>query len=386
MELNLAQKALKTAYSNQYTHPKGRVVELPPFKQPKKRSKRSQFFTSLKRFFSLILMSALCVITLPYTFAHVTKTIFFTSPPNKAVKVDYNHLYKPTVTYLSNNYFLGESFLTAANTKKPQMQPLYESKRLDTLGLQLENLMAQYKDLNPAVYAWDVETGNYLDINADKAFSAASIVKIPILIQLFKSIEAKQLSLDDEMELTDYYKASGSGSLQYKGSGGKYTLDTLAQMMIQSSDNSATNMLMSAYGGKPDINRALRSWGMKKTYVENWLPDLRGDNTTSAREMSTMLYNIDNNAFLTLNSREKIIDYMSHVENNRLIQAGLAPEAIFVHKTGDIGTMLGDAGIVYAPNGKRYIITILVNRKHNDISAKDFIIKASAIIYKYMIS
>ena len=76
---------------------------------------------------------------------------------------------------------------------------------------------------------------------------------------------------------------------------------------------------------------------------------------------------------------------MGHVHNNRLIHAGLGPGAVFLHKTGDIGKMLGDAGIVIAPNGKKYIVVILANRPHNSIAGKEFIVKASEIIYNYMV-
>ena len=82
----------------------------------------------------------------------------------------------------------------------------------------------------------------------------------------------------------------------------------------------------------------------------------------------------------------KMIDYMSHVHNNRLIHAGLPKEAIFIHKTGDIGKMLGDAGIVYTPNGKKYIVVMLVNRPYNSPLGKDFIVAASSLIYNYMVN
>ena len=79
-----------------------------------------------------------------------------------------------------------------------------------------------------------------------------------------------------------------------------------------------------------------------------------------------------------------MIDYMGHVHNNRLIQAGLPKEAIFIHKTGDIGKMLGDAGVVFTPNGKRYIVVMLVNRPYNSPQGKDFIVAASSLIYNFM--
>ena len=77
---------------------------------------------------------------------------------------------------------------------------------------------------------------------------------------------------------------------------------------------------------------------------------------------------------------------MSHVKNNRLIQAGLGKDALFVHKTGDIGTMLGDAGIVYMPNNKKYAVVILANRPYNSPQGVNFIKNASKIIYDYMLT
>ena len=108
---------------------------------------------------------------------------------------------------------------------------------------------------------------------------------------------------------------------------------------------------------------------------------MAGTNLIAARDIATMLYNIDNSSFLSLRSREHIIDYMSHVKNNRLIQAGLPSNAIFIHKTGDIGKMVGDAGIVWTPEGKKYIVVMLVKRPHNSPLAKEFIVKASTMIY-----
>ena len=93
------------------------------------------------------------------------------------------------------------------------------------------------------------------------------------------------------------------------------------------------------------------------------------------------LYNLDNPGFLNINSREYIIDYLSHVKNDRLIQAGLGKDAIFIHKTGDIGEMLGDVGVVTMPSGRRYIITVMVKRRWNDYSARPLINAISSTVY-----
>lgn len=333
---------------------------------------------------SVAVVSALALSVLPYGFNKVTKNIF-NPTPYKNVKADYQQILFPTSNYLSNHWYLGMRSLEGAKIKKPEMTALTEGNELSALENQLKGLASAYPSIHPSVYVWDYQTGNYADINADEIFATASIIKVPVLVQLFRSIEKGQIELFDEMPLTEYYRTEGSGSLQFKAENSKYSIDTLARMMITESDNSATNMIMAQLGSMTDVNSAIRRWGLKRTYVQNWLPDLAGTNHSTARDMATILYNIDNPKFLSTSSREKIFDYMGHVHNNRLIAAGLPAGAEFLHKTGDIGKMLGDAGIVYAPNGKRYIVVIFANRPHNSPLGKEFIVKASETIYNYMV-
>lgn len=333
---------------------------------------------------SVAVVSALALSVLPYGFNKVTKNMF-NPTPYKNVKADYQQILFPTSNYLSNHWFMGMRSLEGARVKKPEMSALTEGNELSALENQLKGLASAYPSIHPSVYVWDYQTGNYADINADEIFPTASIIKVPVLVQLFRSIEKGQIELFDEMPLTEYYRTEGSGSLQFKAQNSKYSIDTLARMMITESDNSATNMLMARLGSMTDVNSGIRRWGLKNTYVQTWLPDLGGTNHSTARDMATILYNIDNPKFLSTSSREKIFDYMGHVHNNRLIAAGLPAGAEFLHKTGDIGKMLGDAGIVYAPNGKRYIVVIFANRPHNSPLGKEFIVKASETIYNYMV-
>lgn len=304
----------------------------------------------------------------------------------KPVGADLYTIANPTTKYLSNDMFNNRLLMTPTIQKThSEITTMYHTNEMTGLKSQLQGLMSQYPMIKPSIYVWEYENGKYVDINGDSLYSAASIIKLPVLVRLFKSIEANQMTIYDEMLLTDYYQSPGSGNLQYAQTGRKYSLDSLAKTMIQDSDNTSTNMIMSKLGGMDDINIGLRDWGISTTYVRTWLPDLKGTNKTTAKDMAKILYNLDNPGFLNVNSREFIIDYLSHVKNNRLIAAGLGDGAMFIHKTGDIGTMLGDAGIVFAPNGKKYIIVILANRPHNAPQGKDFIVKASSIIYKAIV-
>lgn len=339
----------------------------------------------IKSFFKYGFALFLGGIVLPYCFSHFTKAALFNPLKNKNIKTDYNYILNPTLSYMNNEYFMNQPLRVSAEVKKPIMQPLFESDRMTMLEARLGELMQSYKSIHPSIYVWEYENGKYANVNADEIFPTASIIKIPVLIEMFRSIEAGQFKLYDRMVMAEYYRTGGSGSLQFKPRYSEFTMDDLARHMIEESDNTSTNMIMAKIGGKHSVNRALKNWGMKKTHIENWLPDLGGGNVSTAREMSTMLYNINNESLLNINSRESIIDYMTHVKNNRLIKAGIPENAQFIHKTGDIGSMLGDAGIVYAPDGKRYIVTIFAKRPYNSPQGKEFIMAASKIIYDYVI-
>ncbi len=371
-------------YETNYNTASVKIVSQPVHTKHKVDTKKVQRNYLIHKIISVAVISLFGLTVLPYGFNKVTK-MMFNPTPYKEIKADYHKLLFPTSDYLANHWFLGQRSLEGAKVKKAEMTPLVEGTELTGLENQLKNLASLYPSIHPSIYVWDYENGNYADINADEIFPTASIIKLPVLVQLFRSIEKNQLTLYDEMPLTEYYRTEGSGSLQFKAANSKYPIDTLARMMITESDNSATNMLMAKLGSMTDINSGIREWGLKHTYVQTWLPDLGGTNHSTARDMAEILYNIDNPKFLSTSSREKIFDYMGHVHNNRLIAAGLPAGANFLHKTGDIGKMLGDAGIVYAPNGKKYIVVIFAHRPHNSPLGKEFIVKASEIIYKNMV-
>lgn len=389
-------------YDTRYREQRHTQKRVMPVRSLKKRvvKKRNPILNLISRSIALSLVALVAYFVLPtvtdniYHQPYIKRNIktsvehspFLASASGKISSVvDIRDIITPPDSRVYNSYFMGEYLRTPVNQHNREISSLYLTNKMTLLENRLRTLMKSYPKIEPGIFVWEYDTGNYLGINDEKSYPAASIIKIPVLVRMFKSIEANQLTIYDEMTLTDYYRASGSGDLQYKQSGLRLTMDTLAKEMITVSDNTATNMIMAKLGSMEDINSGLRKWGIGTTRVNNWLPDLEGTNRTTAMDMAKILYNLDNPGFLNVNSREYIIDYMSHVKNNRLIQAGIDPQALFIHKTGDIGKMLGDAGIVYAPNGKRYIVVMLANRPYNHPDGKEFIQKASKLVYDYIV-
>ena len=370
-------------------------------KKPKLKKKKNFFVEFIRSIVSLAFLSAFIIFVFPTSYNSLIKQVFmprnnFTQSAydntmklqNPAFNTDVNlySVVNPITNYIHNDMFNNQLLLTPTIQKiHSEVTTMYQTSEMSTLKQELMSLMKEYPKIKPAIYVWEYDEGKYVNINAGEIYPAASIIKLPVLVRMFKSIEANQFTIYDEMKMIEPYRSSGSGSLQYAQAGRSYTMDYLAKIMIQESDNTSTNMIMSKLGGMDDVNIGLRDWGISKTYVRTWLPDLAGTNKTTAEDIAKILYNLDNPGFLNINSREYIIDYMSHVKNDRLIQAGLGEGSLFIHKTGDIGTMLGDAGIVFAPNGKKYIVVILAKRPHNAYQGKDFIVKASQMIYKAVV-
>ena len=105
--------------------------------------------------------------------------------------------------------------------------------------------------------------------------------------------------------------------------------------------------MISYLGGTDAVNQRLSDLGLVNTRIRNWLPDLTGTNTISPYEMVTILNNIDHGPLISEVSRYNGISILESTHNRRLLVAPLPNQAIVAHKTGDIGTAIGDSGIVY---------------------------------------
>jgi beta-lactamase class A len=360
--------------------------------KPINQNKRKVIRKSIKKrkkvkFRFYVIMLIFLGFILPKSFSNVYDSMIFNRINNSKIVIpDGMSLVKRAEQSVANDNFLGNNLIADINHSNNTFKSIPLTETMQNLTARLKNLASQNPQITPGIFIFDYSTGKYVNINSDQEFSTASMIKIPILLQLFKRAETGYADLNDKMSITNYYLTSGSGYLQYKPVGTKLSVINLAAKMIQESDNTATNMLLSTVGGVNDFNRALKLWGFANTHMSNWLPDLEGTNVATPSDFGKLLYNIDNPDFLSLKSRATIVDIMSNVKNRFLIQAGLPDNVQFIHKTGDIGTMLGDAGIVNLPDGRKYIIVVMVKRPWNSYTAKQFIIDASKITYNSYVS
>ncbi|MBD2412763.1 serine hydrolase [Nostoc calcicola FACHB-3891] len=255
---------------------------------------------------------------------------------------------------------------------------------MKVLEPQVKALMSRYSFLKTGMFFLDLDTGDYLDIGGDRVFPAASTIKLPILMAFFQDLDAGKVTLEEKLTMRRDLVTNGSGTMQYESVGKKYTaLETITKM-ITISDNTATNMIIDRLGGAAKLNQRFRSWGLKDTVIRHLLADLRGTNTTSSQDMARVLALLVNNKLVSPPSREQALDILRHTTIHTLLPAGLGKGAVIANKTGDIGFLIGDAGFVTMPNGKRYLAAIFVTRPYKDSRGRDFIRQVSRLVYDYL--
>lgn len=274
-----------------------------------------------------------------------------------------------------------ETRATALATLPPS--PLSLSQESQALKARLAPLLEQ-RDLTPHLMMVDLDSGTYVQERAAQGISAASLIKVPILVAFLQAVDAGQVDLDEPLSLTPELIATGSGTLQTQPVGTQISALQAATLMITISDNTATNLLIERLGGLEAVNRQFRPWQLQQTSLVALLPDLEGNNTTSPMDMVSLLSQIESGKWLSRRSRDRFFDILRRTQNRTLLPQGLGDEARIAHKTGDIRSMLGDVGMIDLANGQRYLLAVQVERQvPNDPQAQELIQQISKTIYRF---
>jgi len=256
------------------------------------------------------------------------------------------------------------------------------SQEIMPLKTALQQLAAKNAGLIPGVFFVDPNSGAYVELNGTSTFAAASMIKFPVLVAFFQDVDAGKIRLDEMLTLNQEMIGGGSGDLQYQHPGTKFTALQTATKMITISDNTATNMLIARLGGAAALNQRFQSWGLTVTEIRNPLPDLSGTNTTSPRDLANLMALVNQGDLMSLRAHDRLLDIMRHTTIDTLLPRGLGQGATIAHKTGDIGSLVGDVGLVDMPSGKRYIAVAMVKRPHNDSRAQELIRQVSRVTYQ----
>ena len=275
--------------------------------------------------------------------------------------------------------------VVASNTNPSiaSAQLLKLGQEIAPLKTAIQTVSLQSPQVAPGVFLLDLDANSYIDLNGSAVLSAASTIKVPVLVALFQDVDAGKVRLDELLTMQREMIASGSGDMQYQPAGTQFTVLETITKMITISDNTATNMVIARLGGIAALNQRFKSWNLNSTAINNLLPDLEGTNTTSAKDMALLMARISQGDFMSLRSRDRMLEIMHKTVTDSLLPRGLGEGATIAHKTGDIGTMVGDVGLIDLPNGKRYAAAVLVKRSFNDERAQELIRQISQLAYQH---
>jgi beta-lactamase class A len=213
-----------------------------------------------------------------------------------------------------------------------------------------------------------------LVLDADKPFHAASTMKVPVMIELFRQAQTGALSLDESLPVRNQFhsivdgspyalsEGDDSDSEVYAVVGKTMTLRRLCELMITVSSNFAANLLIERLGVE-NIRRTVASLGAEGVQVLRGVEDQKAfdkglNNTTTARGLMVLLDRIAHGSAVSRDADNEMIEILKRQKFNDAIPAGLPPETAVAHKTGNITRIHHDAAIVFAP--RPYILVLLV--------------------------
>lgn len=255
-------------------------------------------------------------------------------------------------------------------------------QEMSDLKQSINNLVTKQPDMQVGAMFLDLDTDAYVDLNATTAFPAASTIKFPVLVAFFQAVDAGKIQLNEMLTMKKEQVATEAGTMQYQPVGTKFSaLETATEMMVDS-DNTATNMLIDRLGGMAALNQQFQQWGLTATTLHNLLPDIEGTNTTTPQDMALLMSQIQDGKLVSMKSRDRLLDIMGRIRNDSMLPQGLGDGAKIAHKTGTLGLVLGDIGLIDTPTGKRYLAAVLVKRPRDDYGATELVQNISRLAYQ----
>ncbi|HLJ82929.1 MAG TPA: serine hydrolase [Candidatus Eremiobacteraceae bacterium] len=249
----------------------------------------------------------------------------------------------------------------------------------------LEPELARLASLSPGIVAIsvaDLSGGHAIAINGDVNLPAASTIKIPVMVEVFRQIAQGRFSLDTTVALTDSDRDSGYGSLCDAPWGSRYTVNQLVMLMITESDNTAANMLIRLVG-RQNINATMDGLGLTQTRLGDSIRsdgDIRSLRTTS-NEMMRLLIMIAERRIITDEACDRMLSILAAQRHNTLIPKDLPKGLAIAHKTGTLHDTLNDVGVVYL-EGAPYVICAFSTHLEDLDDGERFIRTASKLTYR----
>ena len=251
---------------------------------------------------------------------------------------------------------------TSKNQKKEQNELLVD------INQYLDTISGTY-----GIYVYELDSGENFGINEKVVFPAASTVKVPLLMALYKNIEEGKISKDIVVTYLESDYEEGTGSIQYAGFGTRWTIAQLAEKMMKESDNAAKNMFFRILGFN-NVQNFITSLGVKNV-------DMSLNNTITPKDAGTLLKLIYENKAANKELSDEMIDLMVKTDFEERLPRYLKNVKVS-HKIGTLAGAISDTGIVFLDD-KPYTISVYSKGVKSVSEAEEVIGTISKKIYDY---
>ncbi|MFA6540675.1 MAG: serine hydrolase [Bacteroidota bacterium] len=270
--------------------------------------------------------------------------------------------------------------------------------RLDT---NIQTVLSQFKgDFGIAFKSLSDSTEYYFHERV--VFHAASTMKTPVMLEVFNQAEQKKLSLDDSLLVENKFRSivdgsdfsleitDDSGDRLYGKIGRKESIRTLVFEMITVSSNFATNLLIEKVGAE-NVMHTLERYHISGISVLRGVEDTKafeaGKNNTATPLGLLQLFDLiasDNS--ISVLAKQEMISILLQQKFNSMIPALLPQTVKVAHKTGSITNVQHDSGIVFLPDGRKYVLVVLSKNLKSNAEGQKAIAEISKLIYDFMVN
>jgi beta-lactamase class A len=247
----------------------------------------------------------------------------------------------------------------------------------------------------------DLENGRSFNYNERLMLHAASTMKVPVMIEVFRQAETGRLKLDDSLLVKTEFKSIVDGSPYsmdisedsdesiYKQIGRRMAIRQLVEQMITVSSNLATNLLIELVDAK-NVMATLRSLGINNMQVLRGVEDGKAyerglNNRTNAYDLMLAMKAIAEKKAASAAACDEMLEILKRQKFRNKIPAGLPEDTVVANKTGDIAKIDHDAAMVFPPNRKPYILVVLThNIEDHKVAAKTIAEISKLVWQKYI--
>jgi beta-lactamase class A len=273
------------------------------------------------------------------------------------------------------------------------------SNRNEELKKQVRSVLGKQKGTFAVAFK-NLQTGDVLLINEHHVFHAASTMKTPVMIEVFKQASAGKFSLTDSVLIKNQFESIVDGSTYkldagtdsdsslYKRIGEKETIINLVRDMIVVSSNLATNVVIEWVDAK-NVTATMRSLGANDIKVLRGVEDSRAfekdlNNVTSAHDLMLLFEMIARGEMVNAEASDAMTKILLDQHFNEIIPKHLPDGVKVAHKTGNIRGVHHDGGIIFLPDGRKYVLILLSKEVEDEEKAVAALAEVSRLVYEHV--